>query len=69
MAINEKRSPISSPDAGKYIGMSDAWLRKARMIRDPNAPPYIQIGKAIRYLPDDLDDWLRSRRVENGEAA
>jgi predicted DNA-binding transcriptional regulator AlpA len=61
---------MPSPDAAEYIGMSDAWLRKGRMNRDPEAPPYIRIGgKAVRYLQEDLDSWLRSRRVRHGEAA
>jgi predicted DNA-binding transcriptional regulator AlpA len=65
----QKLPPMPSPDAAEYIGMSDAWLRKGRMNRDPNSPPYIRIGKAVRYLPEDLDSWLRSKRVQNGEAA
>jgi hypothetical protein len=60
---------MTSPQAAVYIAMSDAWLRKGRMNRDPNAPPYLRIGKAVRYLAEDLDKWLRSRRVENVEAA
>jgi predicted DNA-binding transcriptional regulator AlpA len=59
---------LRSPEAAQYIGMSDAWLRKARMNRDPLAPPYIQIGSAIRYLRADLDAWLESRRVQNDRA-
>jgi predicted DNA-binding transcriptional regulator AlpA len=69
MAIQQKRA-MSSPYAAHYIDMSDAYLRKARMNRDPDAPPYVKIGKkAIRYLQEDLDQWLLSRRVSHDRAA
>lgn len=54
-------------DAASYIGMSVAYLRQSRMNgnrdgRTP-APPWISIGRSIRYRRDDLDSWLTTRRV------
>jgi hypothetical protein len=60
---------MPSPAAAAYIGMFDAFLRKGRMNRDPDTPPYLKIGKAVRYLKEDLDAWLRRHRIEAGEAA
>jgi len=45
-----------------YIGMSRSYLRQSRMEgnrenRTP-APPFIRIGRSIRYLKEDLDLWL-----------
>jgi superfamily II DNA or RNA helicase len=62
MEPKQSRPPISSRDAAAYIGMSESWLRKGRMNRDPDAPPYVEMGCSIRYLPDDLDEYLASRR-------
>lgn len=68
MANPQKRA-MSSPEAAQYIDMSDAWLRKARMNRDPDAPPYVKIGnKTVRYLQEDLDSWLLSRRISHRAA-
>lgn len=45
-----------------YLGMSRSYLRKSRI--DGNranltpAPPFIRIGRSIRYLKEDLDLWL-----------
>ena len=44
--------------------MSRSFLRQARMDgnrenRTP-APPFIKIGRAVRYLREDLDAWLES---------
>lgn len=53
---------MSELDAAKYIGMSRSFLAQARMDgkrdnRTP-APPFIKIGRAVRYLREDLDNWL-----------
>ncbi len=63
---NEIDSPLlKDPEAASYIGMSESWLRQSRMRGNPDAPPYIKIGKAVRYLKADLDAWLdRLRHVE-----
>ena len=58
-------APFKDAEAAHYIGMSESWLRQSRMRGNPDAPPYIKIGKAVRYLKADLDAWLdRLRHVE-----
>ena len=58
-------APFKDAEAAHYIGMSESWLRQSRMRGNPEAPPYIKIGKSVRYLKTDLDDWLdRLRHVE-----
>jgi predicted DNA-binding transcriptional regulator AlpA len=67
---SSKRPPLKERDAAIYIGMSSAWLRAKRHYGDPDQPPYIRMGGgSIRYLPEDLDDWLLKHRVDFGEAA
>mgnify|MGYP006134351399 CR=1 FL=1 len=53
---------LSELDAAKYIGMSRSFLAQSRMdgnrdSRTP-APPFIKIGRSVRYLREDLDLWL-----------
>ena len=55
---------LSEKEASQYIFMSRSFLRQARMDgnrenRTP-APPFIKIGRAVRYLREDLDAWLES---------
>ena len=57
---------INEKEASMYIGMSISFLRQARMEgsregRTPG-PPFIKIGKSVRYLTNDLDKWLRENR-------
>jgi predicted DNA-binding transcriptional regulator AlpA len=57
----DKRA-YTEQETASYIGMSRSFLRQARM--DGNrkgrtiAPPFIKIGRAVRYLKEDLDAWL-----------
>ncbi len=67
---NEVTSPtLKDPEAAHYIGMSESWLRQSRMRGNPEAPPYIKIGKAVRYLKADLDAWLEKLRHVEPEVA
>lgn len=51
---------ITEIEAARYIGMSRSWLAQARM--RGNGPPYIKIGRSVRYLRSDLDAWLALMR-------
>tara|TARA_R110002167_G_scaffold73684_1_gene206381 strand:- start:1702 stop:1962 length:261 start_codon:yes stop_codon:yes gene_type:complete len=58
------RRVLSEIETSQYIGMSRSFLRQARMegnrdSRTP-APPFIKIGRSVRYLIEDLDNWLDS---------
>lgn len=53
---------LTDAEASRYIGMSTSWLRQSRMRGDPQAPPYVKIGRSVRYLRDDLDGWLEQHR-------
>lgn len=58
---------LNEADAARYIGMSYHFLRQSRFRGNLNAPPYVKIGTSVRYMLDDLDAWLKSKRiVENG---
>ena len=53
---------LTEVEASHYIGMSRSFLRQSRMDgnrenRTP-APPFIKIGRSVRYLKEDLDAWL-----------
>lgn len=63
---------LTEPEAAAYIGMSVAYLRMDRCRghltgRTPG-PPYLRLGRSIRYDTHDLDAWLGARRVARGAA-
>jgi predicted DNA-binding transcriptional regulator AlpA len=58
---NNLSQRLTELETAHYIGMSRAWLRLQRM--KGSGPPYIKIGRAIRYDIADLDVWLAKHRV------
>lgn len=59
---------LSPKEAARYIGMSASYLANARCQgnlpgRTP-APPYIRIGRTIRYDLMALDAWIQEHARE-----
>jgi predicted DNA-binding transcriptional regulator AlpA len=46
-------------DAANVLRLSESWLAKARMRGD--GPPFVKIGRSIRYSEGALREWLQSR--------
>jgi predicted DNA-binding transcriptional regulator AlpA len=58
---------LTAKDAAAVLKLSLSWLAKARMRGD--GPPYIKIGKSIRYSDAALLQWMQSRqRASTSEA-
>jgi predicted DNA-binding transcriptional regulator AlpA len=47
-------------EESQILGVSLSWLAKRRM--DGNGPPYITLGRSIRYTDAGNRQWLRSRQ-------
>lgn len=47
--------------AASYLGLSAGTLHKWRSAERPDAPPFIAVGKRIRYDRAQLDAYLASR--------
>ena len=58
---------LNETDAARYVGMSLAYLRMARLTGDLKnrtpGPEFLKIGRTVRYLLDDLDLWLEKHRA------
>jgi len=53
---------LSEEEAAKYLGLSQACLRKRRRLG--KTPAYIRIGRRILYQLQDLDALIASGRVD-----
>jgi predicted DNA-binding transcriptional regulator AlpA len=51
---------LTPKEAGARFKVSLSWLAKARMEGD--GPPYIKIGRSIRYSEAALLLWMKSRQ-------
>ncbi|WP_019677706.1 helix-turn-helix transcriptional regulator [Arsukibacterium perlucidum] len=60
----QSKKVLSEIETAEYIGMSRSFLRQSRMegnrASGTPAPPFVKIGRSVRYIKDDLDNWLNS---------
>ena len=56
---------LTEQEASTYIGMSRSWLRISRCHGKYEAPPFVKLGRSVRYLLEDLDQWLQKNRFIN----
>jgi len=51
---------MRTPDAARYVALSESTLTKLRMTKD--GPPFVKVGpRAVAYRKADLDAWLIAR--------
>jgi excisionase family DNA binding protein len=50
---------LTEKQTGKRIAVSRSALRKWR--REGVGPPYVKLGRMVRYPRAELDKWLKSR--------
>jgi predicted DNA-binding transcriptional regulator AlpA len=51
---------LTPKETAARLKLSTSWLAKARMRGD--GPPYIRIGRSIRYTEAALLQWMKSRQ-------
>ena len=51
---------LTARDAANLLRLSSSWLAKARMRGD--GPPYIKLGRSIRYSEIALLLWMRAHQ-------
>jgi len=64
MSDRETPRVFTTRKAAVYISMSESFLRQSRMDSSTVSPPlpYIKIGRSVRYLKSDLDEWLLAQK-------
>ena len=51
---------LTPKEAAQQLKVSESWLAKARMRGD--GPPFIKIGRAIRYSKAALVQWMKAHQ-------
>lgn len=51
---------LTPKEAAQVLKVSLSWLAKARMRGD--GPPFIRVGRSIRYSEAALLQWMKSRQ-------
>lgn len=65
LAQDTAPSALTTEEAARRLGISSSLLEKLRVYTPEKSPPFMRIGRAIRYRTADLDAWATAR-VEGG---
>jgi predicted DNA-binding transcriptional regulator AlpA len=65
MSNNFVRQGLKDTDAAKILGLHPQTLRNKRSRGE--GPPYVKLGRAVRYFEDDLIAYLDKRKIEPEE--
>ena len=65
LPVDAKQVSLSEPlltasDAAALLSVRPSWIYEA--VRDGRLPP-VRVGRHVRFLRSDLEDWVRSRRA------
>ena len=65
---------LREPAVEELLQLGSGRLKKLRHVHRTtgaavNAPPYVQIGRAIRYEPDALTRWIADQSIAPSEPA
>jgi predicted DNA-binding transcriptional regulator AlpA len=58
---DDQQELLRTSGAAAKTGLSVSTLNKLRC--SGGGPAFLKLGRAVRYKPADLKDWLDSRRV------
>jgi len=60
--MDDKKTLMTERQAATYLAISQKTLQARRLRRQE--PPYIKVGKSVRYMVDDLDCFLNKHRID-----
>ena len=61
--IEGRESLLTPVDVAKELGIPTSTLANWRY--QGLGPRYLHIGRHVRYLVEDVDDWIRTQRVRH----
>ncbi len=60
MVPTQANEPLTELDAAARLGLKVATLRAWR--HQGKGPAFVRLGRAIRYLPSDVEEFVRANR-------
>ena len=61
---------IDTNELARRTGTGATTWAKRRMLGCPHTPPFVKLGRSVRYRWSDVEVWLKSRqRNSTSEAA
>jgi len=56
---------LTTKETADMIGMSVPWLERDRWSGEGKAPPYVKLGRKVRYKRSDVMKWLEQLTSDN----
>jgi predicted DNA-binding transcriptional regulator AlpA len=53
---------ITTAEAAACLSVSDHWLKASRFRPELDGPPFVRIGRSVRYDMRDLEAWITRRK-------
>lgn len=63
-ALRVKHILLTTEEAARSLNLSEVYLNQLR--KGIDGPAYIKIGGAVRYRPEDLEDWV-NKQIRRGK--
>ena len=63
MSEHDDRRLFKPIEAAHFLGLSQSWLAKLRLTGD--GPPYMKVGRQVRYSRADLMSWAEKTMRQN----
>lgn len=57
---------LTEQEAGAMLGISPGTLRRYRSTGEPHQPPYVHIGRAVRYRLSELTAYIGALPASGG---
>ena len=69
MKLNFEQRLFTEAETAAYMSVSRSYLRAARCYGNKpgkrEAPPFVRLGRTIRYDKNMMDQWIDSHVVQN----
>jgi predicted DNA-binding transcriptional regulator AlpA len=61
---------LTTEELAQALGVDSSTVRRWRTSRPVQGPPFVQLSERVTvYSAYDVEEWLRSRRIDPREAA
>lgn len=57
---------LTEQEAALMLGLQPATLRRRRSTGDPNQPPYVHLGRSVRYRLSELTAYMAALPTMGG---
>jgi len=60
---------LTTEEAAVCLSVSEHWLKASRFRPELDGPPFVKIGRTVRYDLRDLEAWVASRKFRGTHEA